>query len=253
MFLFSSRVKLPVTDEDRLWVDEGFARLEGMVGRQRMLDAKVRLPVDADFPDRFDGSEAAAERMFERICGYMEVDGEKIDFELMRDDQRSLRELLPEWSARPESNTGGLYMPSAPDAETSERCVVAVNAGRLKDPVGLVAVIAHELCHVILLEGGLIDPDVVDHEPMTDLLTVFLGFGVFTANAAARFSQYQDGQKQGWSMQKLGYLPEQVFGYALAKFARERGERKPVWDRYLETAVRDYFTRSCVWLEKHES
>jgi len=42
MFGFSP--KLPVSEEDRRWVDEGFRRLEKLLGRQRMLDAKVVLP-----------------------------------------------------------------------------------------------------------------------------------------------------------------------------------------------------------------
>jgi len=53
-------------------------------------------------------------------------------------------------------------------------------------------------------------------EPLTDLLTVFLGFGVFTANAAFRIEQHQDGRSQGWSARRQGYLSEEEFGYALA-------------------------------------
>ena len=45
--------KLPVSDEDRTWVDDGFRRLEKLVGRQRMLEAKVVLPSAEDFPDPY--------------------------------------------------------------------------------------------------------------------------------------------------------------------------------------------------------
>ena len=62
-------------------------------------------------------------------------------------------------------------------------------------------------------------------EPMTDLLTVFLGFGIFNTNCAARLTKWQDERQQGWSMKRLGYLPEEIYGYALARFARDRGER----------------------------
>jgi predicted Zn-dependent protease len=57
----------------------------------------------------------------------------------------------------------------------------------MKDPMTLVAVIAHELGHVILLRRELVDREEADMEPVNDLLTVFLGFGIFTANAAFRF------------------------------------------------------------------
>jgi hypothetical protein len=114
-----------------------------------------------------------------------------------------------------------------------------------------VATIAHELGHAILLGGGHMDRNMPDHEPMTDLLTVFLGLGIFSANSAARFKQYSEAGCHGWSMQRLGYLPQEMYGYALARFAAERGERKPEWTRHLSTNVRVYFKRSRAWLAKN--
>jgi len=109
---------------------------------------------------------------------------------------------------------------------------------------------AHELGHVILLGGNLLDPQTPDHEPMTDLLTVFLGLGIFTANSAARFLQYQNDTHYGWSMKRLGYLPEEVYGYALAKFASERGDDAK-WVRHLSTNVRTYYKRSQAYLRRN--
>ena len=60
---------------------------------------------------------------------------------------------------------------------------------------------------------------------MTDLLTVFLGFGIFNANCAARLTKWQNDRKQGWSMQRLGYLPE--FMAMLWLGSPTHGERDP--------------------------
>jgi hypothetical protein len=49
--------------------------------------------------------------------------------------------------------------------------------------MALVATLAHELGHVILLRPGLVKANEADMEPLNDLLTVFLGFGVFNANS----------------------------------------------------------------------
>jgi hypothetical protein len=38
------RPKLPVSDDERQWLDEGFRRLERKLGRQRMVEAQVVLP-----------------------------------------------------------------------------------------------------------------------------------------------------------------------------------------------------------------
>jgi hypothetical protein len=184
----------------------------------------------------------------------MRVKRESIDFEIFPDEMDGLRELLPEWSSGGGSHAAGLYMDDRViTGDAATKPVIAVRGTQLKDPLTLVATIAHELGHVILLRGELLDRNTPDHEPLTDLLTVFLGLGIFTANSAARFVQYQDDRRQGWSMNRLGYLPEEVYGYALAKFAAARGERKPDWARHLSTNVRAYFQRSQTWLRKNES
>lgn len=244
--------KLPISDEDRQWTDEGFRRLEKLLGQRRMLDARVVLPIAEDFPDPYDKTAAAAQRLFHRVCGYMQVSSARVQFEVFADETEELREILPYWRGDEGQRAAGIYLDHAKDASSSDQklMVVAIRSTQLKDPLSLVATIAHELGHVILLGDHLLDPTTTpDHEPMTDLLTVFLGLGIFTANSAARFEQYQDERRQSWSMQRLGYLPEQIYGYALAKFARERGERKPEWAKHLCTNVRSYFKQSDRWLQ----
>jgi hypothetical protein len=247
--MFGFKPKLPLSDEDRQWVDNGFSRLSRILGRNRMLQAKLVLPDAEHFPDHYDKSESAAEKMFLRICDYMQVDPSQIELEVFPDEIRELRTLLPYWRGSKEGGCAGLYV--HPDDESS-KMVVAIRHSQLDDPLALVATIAHELGHVILLGGGRMDHSTKDMEPMTDLLTVFLGFGIFNANCSARLLKWQNERKQGWSMKRLGYLPEEIFGYALARFAQERGERRPRWTAHLSTNVRSYFNKSAAWLESNE-
>jgi hypothetical protein len=241
--------KLPVDDEERLWVDEGFARLEKMLGRTRLLEAKVILPNPEYFPDPWDGSEAAAEILFRRVCEYMQVDRRRVKLEIFPDETEELRE-TSHWHIDTGRHAAGVYIRDEAAEKEEDRVVIALRSTLLKEPFALVATVAHELGHVILLGGGHMDRNTPDHEPMTDLLTVFLGFGIFSANSAARFKQYSEAGWHGWSMQRLGYLPQGVYAYALAKFAAERGETKPEWARHLSTNVRVYFKRSRAWLAK---
>lgn len=246
--------KLPITDEDRLWTDDGFHRLEKLLGRRRMLEAKVILPTAEDFPDPFDKTAKSAERLFLRVCDYMQVSSRRVHLEVFADETEELRDILPNWHGGEGKRAAGMYIHDGEDgtrAKDEKPMVVAIRSTQLKDPLALVATIAHELGHVILLGGRLLDHATPDHEPLTDLLTVFLGLGIFTANSAARFRQYQDERKQGWSMQRLGYLPEQIYGYALAKFAMERNETEPEWMAHVCTNVRSYFKQSRRWLQKN--
>lgn len=83
-----------------------------------------------------------------------------------------------------------------------------------------------------------------------DLLTVFFGLGVFTANSAFRFRQWSDGSLQGWRAERKGYLTEEMFGYALAVFAMMRGESSPAWGQFLEGSVKTYFKNALKYFEK---
>ena len=243
--MFGIRPRLPISEEDRQWTDNGFDQLSRLLGHQRMLHAKVVLPDAEHFPDRYDRSIAAAEKMFCRVCEYMDLDRRRVDFEVFPDATDELRDLVPYWQSS-QGGCAGLYV--HPEGE-KDRMVVALRQSQMEDPLAVVATLAHELGHVILLGGGLLERGAKDMEPLTDLLTVFLGFGVFNANCAARFRQWQNNQCQGWSMQRLGYLPEEIYGYALARFAQERSEQRPPWASYLSTNVRSYFKGSLEWLQ----
>jgi len=116
--------------------------------------------------------------------------------------------------------------------------------------MSLVATIAHELGHVILLGGGRISRDDKDHEYLTDLITVFFGLGIFTANSAFQFSQWRDHSHQGWRTARLGYMSEEMFAYSLAAYAWIRNETKPKWSRHLAMNVGHYFKESLKYLEK---
>jgi hypothetical protein len=50
-------------------------------------------------------------------------------------------------------------------------------------------------------------------------------------------------------MQRLGYMPEAVYGYALACFALERVEEKPAKASHLNTNLKTWFRQSVAWLQ----
>ena len=216
--MFGFAPKLPIAEEIQEWADNAFIRLEKMLGRERMLDAEVVLPEDRFFPDRYDGSKAAVVAMAGRVAAYMGVPRDSFLVEIYAENEVAWRETVPQWHGETH-DAAGLYFHKPENG----RLLVGIHADQLGDPLALAATLAHELAHVLLLGGGLLDPGSRDMEPMTDLCTVFLGMGFFTASAAYRFKQWSDGGTQGWSWRRSGYLPEPLWGYALALFAAERG------------------------------
>jgi hypothetical protein len=250
--MFGFTPKLPIGEDERRWLDEGFRRLEKLVGRHRMLEAKVVEPTAEDFPDPYDRSPDAVEKLFLRVCNYMRVDRDSVELEIFQDETEELIEILPHWRGDGGTRAAGFYLHASEQDRANDggcgRMVVAIRSTSLRDPMSLVATVAHELGHVILLGGKLMDPKPPDYEPLTDLLTVFLGLGIFTANSACRFKQYQTDRRIGWSMSRLGYLTERMFGYALAKFAVERDDDNAKWAGHLSPNVRSDFKRSRRWL-----
>lgn len=237
-----TKPRLPITLEQKQWVDDSFLRLAALLGARRLLEATVVLPTPEHFPDPYDRSEASLRHMFHRVAAQMQVNPAEVDLALYASGHDLTRSLVPFYSDKT-SGPAGLY-----HHDPGVRPRISVKEAQLKDPMALVAVLAHELGHIILLRPGLIDRDDPDMEPLNDLLTVFLGFGIFTANSAFRFEQHSDNTSQGWSACRLGYLSEGHLGYALARFAFERSEAKPKWVVFLSTNIATYLKRSADWL-----
>jgi len=245
--MFGLRPKLPISEVERIWVDDGFARLGRMLGWSRLQNASVILPNDEFFPDPWSATESGAQILFRRVCNYMGVNPSLVELAVIPDESE-LVEMLPAYSYQ-DASPAGLHFGARFE---KERPLIAVRRSLLKDPLTVVATLAHELGHVILLGGGHLQRDAEDMEPMTDLVTVYLGLGVFTANASRRFIQYQEDRRYGWSMNRLGYLPEEVYAYALARFAKERGEVEPKWVQHLSTNLKAWFLQSARYI-KNES
>ncbi|MGH9942601.1 MAG: hypothetical protein ACRD9R_09645 [Pyrinomonadaceae bacterium] len=235
--------KCPVAPDEKSWLDESMLWLLDEFGADTLRNAVVVLPTEEFFPDPYSGEEEDVWLLVSRVCGYMGVDPDRLELELYADEECELRRNLPSHEGQ-HGGAVGHYQ------KRRGKFVIAIEYSQVSDPVSLVATVAHELGHVLLLGGGRASAGWEDHEALTDLLTVFLGMGVFTGNTAFRFSQWTDAFSQGWQAERLGYMTEEMFGYALALFARGRAERGPAWAKYLEGNVGAYFKSSCKYLEK---
>lgn len=222
--------------ENKAWIDRSLTWLSKKFGPE-FLDSEVILPTDEYFPDWYDGSETAAETLFERVCEYMRVDSSEIDLNFYEE-------------SHPDSTLGiaGTHYGTAGLYESGWRQAVSIETSHLDDPMALVGTMAHELGHVHLLGDGHITADADYHEPLTDMLTVYFGLGIFTANSVIRESNWRGGGMEGWSVGRLGYLSGPMYAYAFAVFAWARGEHAPAWSNYLRLDVRAPFKKNLRYL-----
>jgi hypothetical protein len=158
------------------------------------------------------------------LASHVGEDAASLGVEIFEDDDRAARAAIAAGVGWSRSRAGDW-------SRRDGRSVIAVDRAIVESPRALVATVAHELGHERLLGEGLIGPDREDGEPLADLASVFLGLGIFTANAAYEFRSTSGG---GWQASRLGYLDEATMGYALARFSYLRGETDPPWSRYLD-------------------
>jgi HEAT repeat protein len=204
--------KCPLDTWEKTWTETRMRWLADKFGIDRALKAEVVLPTEEYFPEPYQPTPEDARRMMERLCGYMGILSADIQLEVCQDVQLS--------------GAFGHY-------DNTGRPVIRIVESQLADPQALVATLAHELAHELLHGKGLLTAEVEDHEWVTDLLPVYLGVGVFAANATISEDHTRVGDVSWWSMARQGYLPARIFGYAFALFALMRGEEEPPWAKHL--------------------
>lgn len=184
-------------------------------------DSELWLPIDAHFghPDNIKLSgEALAQFVFERVkaqCGF----GPETHFELRIIDTPKGGSLGGTAVVQTVGNTAcGTYeIKDLGDGTYKE--TITITRDLIENPTQLIATLAHEIAHALHNRGKEkleIEPEL--YELFTDLTTIYLGYGVFLANSRFEFSQFSDGNLQGWQAQGAGYLPEADMVMAMAIF-----------------------------------
>jgi hypothetical protein len=235
------RPRCPVEPDQKSWTEQRMAWLTRQFGLERLHDVTVILPTPEYFPDPYAGTRQDAKALFERVCRYMDVDSSRLKLRVVQDDRPDHGPAVGETRHQ---GAAGTYR------HVGWKDEISISEALLGDPMALVGTMAHELGHVHLLTHGRISEEEKDHEPLTDLLTVFLGLGIFTANSVIREHYWTAGGYSGWSVGKQGYLTGPMYAYAFALFAWVRGEASPAWASHLRLDVRSPFWKGLQYLRK---
>jgi hypothetical protein len=237
------RGSCPANAAEKELVEHGFQLLAKHLGLGRLKEAIVIEPTPAFFPDRYDGSLAAAERMFFRACGYMGVNPDSVRLTFWQDNPEIP---LPVGLMGQRSTRGaaGFY------AQDDQLDLVSLNVAELKDPEGMVSTMSHELAHHVLLKKCGLSRDEPHMEAVTDLATIYLGFGILLSNTLLRRHGWISGNMEGWSVHRKGYISPEMAGWGLSLFAWVRGESDPRWSAHLATDGKSYLKRGLRYLHR---
>jgi hypothetical protein len=221
--------KCPVDASRKAWTECRLAWLCQQFGLERMLKTKMLLPTDERFR-QFDGTEESARALFQTICEILDVPAEKIVLEF--DPDLALR------------GAAGQYVHN--DSEGA----VTIASTQLTDGQSLVATMAHELAHQILMSAGHSSATMNDHEHATDLFGVYSGFGIFAANSVLHDSTERYGHISRWRMGKQGYLTAAEYGYAFAVHSYVLQESAHDWQQFLRLDARSAMDAGLKYIDK---
>jgi len=193
-----------VTPEDKEWIEKNFIWFIEVFGLSRLKSTPFILPASDTFPFTNLKDTYQFQTLFEQLCSYWDVDAKEINVKFFDDiKSKQWSNLAPQGSY---TEPLGEYYRAYTREE--KRFNIHLAKSNLDHPQLLIAVIAHELAHVKLLGGNYIKQGDPDMEPLTDLASIFFGFGLFVANTC----QIQDAYWIGRS----GYLPNELISYSNA-------------------------------------
>lgn len=244
---WNKKKKLPVTDEDKVWVDEDLNWLRSEFGEDHFMGIRTVTPAKDFYDIRFDGTEKDAEFIFERTMELMAIKDVDIILDFFSDSPIEMADgtIL----STPSDNLDGSWESAAGTYQNDEKeTIISIERQQLKNPISLIATISHELAHQILLGENRIEEN---DEYLTDLTAITYGFGIFIGNSRFHFSSFATSGGHGWKSGGQGYLPEQIIAYSMAWLSKERNE-KTDYSQFLDKSLKKYFDQSLEWLSENE-
>lgn len=245
IMLWKRKNKLPITNEDKIWVDENIDWLKDNLGVKHFLSIKTVTPTKNFFEKDYYNPEKKAEYFLQTIMNLMSIKNLDVEIEYFSDNLVKMDDgrIL----TSPADINGGFTSAAGAYEMNEKGFKLYIERQQLKDPVSLVATISHELAHEILLGENRIKEN---DEYLTDLTAIVYGFGIFIGNSNFRFSQYSLGNSFGWDASSQGYLPEQIIAYAMAKLSICRNENTS-YGNFLNKGIKKYFDQSLEWLKQN--
>jgi hypothetical protein len=241
---------LPSGDEQE-YLLEGLAVLIDKRGHGPFVAGPLIEPDDRFFPDRWQPDGAGVKALTKRLLRYAGLSKLRVHLTFYTNPEEV--ELDGRGDARSYRREGAAAWFAGIDDGTAH---FGVDTNQLREPAPFVGVMAHEVAHAYRTRHGIVERDHALEEEMTDLTTVYLGFGVLTTNSAyrVRTSGDFDGYRATYqvSQARTGYLSPQSMSFLLAAQVVARGldaaERRRIAG-LLETNQAAFFKRACKTLD----
>jgi hypothetical protein len=214
----------------REWLWSALEALIERRGEDTFLKAPLVIPDDTFFPDRFTPDADGIAGLARRLLGYAGLSHLDVSVETY-EEEVDIHEVGYDGKASKWSHAGTAAWFAGIEGGT--RAIFGANTAKLDDPLGLVATMAHECAHTFRHAHKLQHRDRDHEEKLTDVTTVYLGFGLLTTATTMRYAARQVGNTGvAWQHSQQGYLSPGEMSLLLATQLVMRG--------YPPAAVRAY-------------
>jgi len=242
--MFWNISKSPITLEDQQWLEDSFIELAKLFGSNQILAYETVLPNEKYFDWNFTGAEVDAENVLQVVCEYMHVDISKIKLIFYSEEEVQFTdEGLITQPDKDDKRTAGKYK-----GAYIGKYDIMLEIQQLKNPVNMIATLAHEVAHIKLLGERRI---FINDEPLTDLTTYIFGFGLFSANSSViKMNTWSGNTHSGWRISRGGgYLHFKIHSYALALLTLIRSE-ETTWFNYCEKEIASNVKKALKYMDK---
>lgn len=240
----SKKIYEPLDYEFRKYFENNMLWLLESFPKPSLESRKIFRPSKEDIPINWKKSEEDVAEVLKIVSEAMQINPDEIEIDFYSEGMTELNTGTSTIFLENDTEvdlTAGLYS----GKNANGKYEVSINKRNLDNPEDLIATLAHELCHIKLLGENKMEEN---DEHMTDLATVFFGFGVFTSNSSFRFFQEHDR----WGYSSIGYLKYDEWAYSLALFAFLRYEENPTWSECLNPTIKKEFNKCLQYMINNE-
>jgi hypothetical protein len=234
--LFGLLGRKPVLDEMTVqWMLDTFA------WARRNFDARVFdeetilvTPSEEHFPGRSDSAQGMAEMILQQVKRHAGMQ----HWPTRPVDEAALTHITPPRL----SVAGALRGAQAPAMDGNQALAIPFDPGQLRDPEVLIASYAHALAFYLGAQAHEPPPGGMENWPhVTELLAVFLGFGVMMANSANTTKIRSCGSCSGPAVERSNFLSQYDITYALAIFCAMKNIPANTVLPHLKSSLRPFF------------
>lgn len=238
--LFKSK---PLFDEyTTQWMWESYAwALKHFNSEQFFTRTTLITPSKAHFPDQADTPAELAQCILGRVKKYAGMENWPTQLIVRYDDSQPL---LPSPNIMPQGTLRDNQSPILIEGQGGA-LPVYYQPAQTPDPNILIATLAQSLASPLVHLAAELPPGGRENiGPATDLVAIFMGFGIFMSNTAFNYSIGGCGSCKPRGVQMLGDLTEEQMAYALALFCALKEIPKSEALPHLKSTLRPFFKRA---------